>query len=394
MQNSEEIKNYKTAAWTDPGIANWYASRMMDHSFRVSLKHQLEGHWLHKEVIGPKVLDVGIGTGRGVREFVCPGWQLTGVDSSQAMLDICRDQFGPAIDLRLGEATNIPFESNMFDSAIGLNLVTHFPDWKPILNEMLRVVRGEGRIIFDVYSKDHAIEAISRFGVEYVRSACGYLSSDPSKFNLYLSVHDLKEYCVDKGCRLERIIPYGASLAGDLNLLIAESTTERYLFDRLISISDSEDWFRSWILSLERDYISNLSPKYAGKFIAVIKKCQSDEHWSYQPISVSDISKLQNMKNKLLKALECPNVSRYIKYLIRGYASAGCVGTIREFFEACDCDELNEVLALSVREANLIKTIEALRAQSLSKGSYGGVPWATSYEYEFVKYIVESGGQR
>jgi SAM-dependent methyltransferase len=386
-----DIKVFKTNAWCDPSIANWYASRMLDDSFRVSIKHRLEGHWLRKEILGPRVIDVGIGTGRAIEGLVGTGWQLTGVDSSQAMLDVCRTKYGSAIDLRCGDATNLPFESDAFDSAVGLNLVTHFPDWKPILNEMLRVVRRDGRLIFDIYSKDHVIEAESQFGEQYVQKACGYRSLDPSKFNLYLSVDELRNYCDERGYKLEKVIPYGASLAGDLNLLVPESSIEKYLFDRLISIADSEDWFRSWIFSLECNFISKASPKYAGKFIAVITKCQSDNHWSYQSNPPNNTAESRSYNDGLREAMDCPNVSRYIKYFIRSFVASGYAEEIKKYLRATGYVGLDDFISIATSEANLMKIIQNLRELDIAGGAYKDVPWANSFEYEFVKYIVDLG---
>jgi len=73
---------------------------------------------------GTAVLDVGCGTGVHLelyKRFEC---ELHGVDSSPSMLEIARKRLGEGADLRLGDASEMPYEGGAFDLVISM-LVLH-----------------------------------------------------------------------------------------------------------------------------------------------------------------------------------------------------------------------------------------------------------------------------
>lgn len=66
---------------------------------------------------GKKVLDIGIGSGAVAALFAQQGAQISGVDISQKMLDICRAQY-PNFDLHVGTFTDIPAADQTFDYVV------------------------------------------------------------------------------------------------------------------------------------------------------------------------------------------------------------------------------------------------------------------------------------
>ena len=79
------------------------------------LKNAVEISLCEKFAVGPEVLDVGIGTGRASLPLLDKGWRLTGVDSSQAMLDECaRHANGKPIQLKLGDSLCLTFPGQRF----------------------------------------------------------------------------------------------------------------------------------------------------------------------------------------------------------------------------------------------------------------------------------------
>lgn len=110
---------------------------------------RLLGLRMYRPTAEMKVLDVGCGTGVHLsiyRRFKC---QLSGIDSSSAMLDIARERLGDEADLRLGSATEMPFDNDSFDLIICM-LVLHEMDQEArqrTLAEMKRVLKPGGRIL-------------------------------------------------------------------------------------------------------------------------------------------------------------------------------------------------------------------------------------------------------
>jgi ubiquinone/menaquinone biosynthesis C-methylase UbiE len=96
-----------------------------------------------------KVLDVGCGTGVHLDIYRGSGCKLYGIDTSPSMLDVARTRLGVDAELRLADATKIPYESNTFDLIVCM-LVLHEMDQRmrmSVIAEMKRVLKTEGHIL-------------------------------------------------------------------------------------------------------------------------------------------------------------------------------------------------------------------------------------------------------
>ena len=100
-----------------------------------------------------KVLDVGCGTGVHLDIYRRSGCKLYGIDNSPSMLDVARIRLGVDAELRLADATKMPYESNTFDLIVCM-LVLHEMDQRmrmSVIAEMKRVLKTEGRILLIDY---------------------------------------------------------------------------------------------------------------------------------------------------------------------------------------------------------------------------------------------------
>ncbi len=92
---------------------------------------------------GDKVLDVGCGTGALTAHLHSAGADVTGIDPSPPFVAALAKRL-PDVDVRLGVAEELPYESASFDAALA-QLVVHFmTDPVAGLREMARVTRPGG----------------------------------------------------------------------------------------------------------------------------------------------------------------------------------------------------------------------------------------------------------
>lgn len=94
-------------------------------------------------VRGGKVLDVGCGPGALTAQLLSIGAEAAGIDPSPPFIDAMRDRF-PGVDVRLGTAEQLPYDTDVFDAALA-QLVVHFmADPVAATKQMARVTRRGG----------------------------------------------------------------------------------------------------------------------------------------------------------------------------------------------------------------------------------------------------------
>jgi ubiquinone/menaquinone biosynthesis C-methylase UbiE len=104
--------------------------------------------WLAERARG-RVLEVAIGTGRNLEHYASDV-TVTGIELSPAMLARARDrasELGLQVDLREGDAANLPVEDASFDTVVcALSLCT-IPDPARAITEMKRSLVPGGRLL-------------------------------------------------------------------------------------------------------------------------------------------------------------------------------------------------------------------------------------------------------
>ena len=103
----------------------------------------------HPPPDGGRILDIGCGTGAQLAGYTDEGLTLAGVDRSEAMLEKARARIGSEADLRLGSATDLPFEDDSFDQVL-MSLVLHemAPEVRlAVMREARRVLAPSGQAL-------------------------------------------------------------------------------------------------------------------------------------------------------------------------------------------------------------------------------------------------------
>ncbi|WP_018294774.1 class I SAM-dependent methyltransferase [Mariprofundus ferrooxydans] len=169
-----DIKQKKGSYWAREGAGNVYHELVSSPKGVNQIKSLVEEAIVLKYA-GGYVLDAGTGTGRFARALAkVPGNSVVALDFSDEMIEKNRElseiEGLKGIEFVQGDVEHLMFPDNHFDSVVSIAVVRHFPQWKNILKEYIRVLKPGGTLVFEVCSGDH-IEAGNRiwprFGVKY-----------------------------------------------------------------------------------------------------------------------------------------------------------------------------------------------------------------------------------
>ena len=97
---------------------------------------------------GPRVLEVGVGTGQNLPLYA-PGIHVDGIDFSGRMIERARRRITAAsVTLHEMDAQDMAFSDAMFDTVVSTCVFCSVPDPVRGLREVRRVLRPDGRAVF------------------------------------------------------------------------------------------------------------------------------------------------------------------------------------------------------------------------------------------------------
>lgn len=155
LKSQERISQYKET------IADWWTK---DCSFYdnypehgLTIKEEALWRTFFEEELGEnplKILDVGTGTGSISLILAYLGHDVTGIDLSPGMLDVCEKKAGARglmLDLHVGDAETLPFPDQQFDVVTSRWVLWTLLQPETAISEWMRVLKPGGKIFaFDV----------------------------------------------------------------------------------------------------------------------------------------------------------------------------------------------------------------------------------------------------
>jgi len=104
---------------------------------------------------GSKILDVATGTGQQAFAFAKKGYEVIGIDISEAMLSVAKKKNKyKNVKFEVADATNLRFEDNSFDVST-ISFALHdmpLSIREKVLREMVRVTKPQGIIVIADYN--------------------------------------------------------------------------------------------------------------------------------------------------------------------------------------------------------------------------------------------------
>ena len=130
---------------------------------------------------GLKVLEVGCGLGTDGAQFAEAGADYTGVDLTEAAVELARKRFelfNLSGTFQTADAENLPFPDDSFDLVYSHGVLHHTPDTAKAIGEVHRVLRPGGRAMVMLYHSGSYnyrinISLLRRAGARLLKSESG-----------------------------------------------------------------------------------------------------------------------------------------------------------------------------------------------------------------------------
>jgi ubiquinone/menaquinone biosynthesis C-methylase UbiE len=130
---------------------------------------------------GLSVLEIGCGLGTDGAQFAKAGASYTGVDLTDAAIELARKRFelfGLRGELQVADAENLNFANESFEVVYSHGVLHHTPDTTHAVSEIHRVLKPGGRAIVMLYHRDSynyrvGIRILRRAGSRLLKSETG-----------------------------------------------------------------------------------------------------------------------------------------------------------------------------------------------------------------------------
>lgn len=138
--------------YTDYDAWGWLYNETMGPQYCQSQLQPLETMLLKTLQPGATLLDVCCGTGHLVQKLSQKGFQVTGIDGSEAMLD-CAHRNAPTANFMMADARRfqLPMEFDAaFSTSASLNHILHLEELQQVCQNVFAVLKPGGTFLFDL----------------------------------------------------------------------------------------------------------------------------------------------------------------------------------------------------------------------------------------------------
>ena len=189
LMSNAELKERVRAFWQAHPCGTRFADAEPDtrRFYELVEKHRYEKEWHIPAAAdfagarGLRVLEIGCGLGTDGAQFAKAGADYTGVDLTEAAVELARKHF-ELFNLRgtfqTADAENLDFKDDSFDLVYSHGVLHHTPDTARAVHEIHRVLRPGGRAVVMLYHRNSYnyrvnIRVLRRGGVHLLRWESG-----------------------------------------------------------------------------------------------------------------------------------------------------------------------------------------------------------------------------
>jgi len=166
--------------------------------------------WIKEMEPGRSVLEVGCGIGLDAFQMAKHGLKVTAVDLTDVAIDTVRNRFKQNAlsgEFKVSDATNLPFEENVFDYVYSFGVLHHAQDTAASIEEVYRVLKpgGEAKImLYNRHSLNEVVHRITKIPFEDKNELCPVVRRYTVKeikqiFSSFCDVRIKKEFVYGEG---------------------------------------------------------------------------------------------------------------------------------------------------------------------------------------------------
>ena len=268
--HARRIRNLKRQYWAQDGIAKEYQWCAYKPEPLTRAKNLVDLGFVTRYITGTRVLDAGAGTGRFTLPLLTRGAAAIPLDISADMLKEGRRRAGrddagfPAVR---GDLECLPFGDEAFDSVVSMTVLRHFPGWRNLFRECVRVLRPGGRLVFDMASGDQRAYMKAK---GLLPEEEGEPFFDPVSFEVALTMGGLVALAGEHGLSVVATSPNDVLTANPLLDRVFGDEVET-LRGRLRETLEQDEAIVLYEL-LARRFLPALSPCVSGSWVMVLEK--------------------------------------------------------------------------------------------------------------------------
>lgn len=268
-ENILDIKKQKGEYWSRPGAGLAYEAGVSSPDGTIQIKNRVEKEIVLKNSAG-KILDAGTGTGRfAIALAQNPENSVTALDYSLEMLAVNRELSSNLginnIEYVQGDIEHLQFEDDCFDSVVSITVVRHFPQYKNILKEYVRVLKPGGKLVFEMCSGDHmnlANKIVPRFGAKY-------RINNFENYEVELTKEEITQYLNSIGVSIVDIYPYDFLNNNCFIKIIAVNEFGYKVMRKLLNYIFRIKTLQSLFVKIERSVLRNLSTGSSYNYMVI-----------------------------------------------------------------------------------------------------------------------------